>query len=69
MHCTYVSVLVRRGLIEPESFATWEAVVAVARMSEPVPTDDLVRLWQGWQTEGPAAAGRMLADCVEGGGE
>jgi len=69
MHCTYVSALMRRGLIEPESFATWEAVVAVARMSEPVPTDDLVELWQGWQTEGTAAAGRILADCVERGGE
>ena len=64
MHCAYLSALVRRGLIEPESFATWEAVVAVARMSEPVPTADLVWLWERWQTEGTAAASRMLEDCV-----
>jgi len=69
MHCAYLAALVRRGLIEPESFATWEAVVAVARMSEPVPTEDLVSLWDAWQTDGVAATGRMLEDCVARNGE
>jgi hypothetical protein len=64
MHRAYLSALLRRGLIEPESFASWEAVLAVARMSEPVPTDDLERLWGRWQTEGTAASDRMLEDCV-----
>lgn len=63
VHCAYLSALMRRGLIDLESFATWEAVVAVARMSEPVPTDDLVSLWKSWQAEGAAAARRMLEDC------
>ena len=65
VHCAYLAALTRRGLIEPESFAMWEAVVAVARMSEPVPTDDLVALWISWRTEGTAASERMLEGCVE----
>jgi len=69
MHCAYLSALTRRDLIEPGSFATWEAVLAVARMSEPVPTDDLVRLWERWQTEGTAAADRILEDCDARAGE
>ncbi len=65
VHCAYVAALARRELIEPESFATWEAVVAVARMSEPVPTDDLVSLWESWQAEGAGASRRMLESCVQ----
>ncbi len=65
VHCVYLSTLMRRSLIEGDSFAAWEAVVAVARMSEPVPTDDLVRLWRRWRVEGPGPSQRMLERCLE----
>jgi hypothetical protein len=45
----YLRALARRGLIDAPSFADWEAVLAVARMSEPVQTSDLHAVWQGWR--------------------
>ena len=52
----YLAALTHRGLIEPASFAAWEAVLAVARMSEPVQTSDLVALWRAWRATHPAAS-------------
>jgi len=49
LHRAYRSALVRRGLIEDASFEAWQAVLAVARMSEPVVTTDLVGIWRAWQ--------------------
>ena len=49
LHGAYLSVLKRRGLLEKMPFATWEAVLAVARMSEPVQTTDLVGIWNHWR--------------------
>jgi hypothetical protein len=49
LHRAYVSVLERRGVLEARTFSTWEAVLAVARMSEPVPTADLVSIWRQWR--------------------
>jgi aminoglycoside phosphotransferase (APT) family kinase protein len=63
VHSTYVAELARRHLIDAETFAPWEAVVAVARMSEPVPTGDLVEIWELWQSGGTAAAGSMIERC------
>lgn len=65
VHTTYVAALSRRGLLD-RTFGEWEAVVAVARMSEPVPCDDLVVLWRHWRTEGARAAARMIERCREG---
>ena len=65
VHCSYLSALVGRGLVEPVLFATWEALLAVARMCEPVPTDDLVSIWGRWLTDGPDATARLLQRCVE----
>jgi len=65
VHCAYLSVLLKRELIEPVPFATWEAVLAVARMSEPVPTDDLVGIWKRWTRDGPVASNQTLQRCVE----
>jgi aminoglycoside phosphotransferase (APT) family kinase protein len=64
VHAGYLAALARRSLIEPDAFARWEAVVAVARMSEPVPSDDLVELWTQWRAEGPASAGAMIERCL-----
>ena len=64
LHADYLAALARRGLIEVDGFAEWEAVVAVGRMSEPVPSDDLVSLWHRWRAEGSSAAGAMIARCL-----
>ncbi len=64
LHDRYLTTLLRRGHVDPGSFAGWEVVLAVARMSEPVPHDDLVGLWRRWQEDGPAAAETMIAACL-----
>ena len=48
----YLGELDRRGLIERPAFEAWEAVLAVARMSEPVQTADLHAIWQRWRDGG-----------------
>jgi hypothetical protein len=65
LHSFYLTALARRGRIEPDEFATWEAVVAVGRMSEPVPSEDLISLWHRWRAEGSSAAGAMIARCLQ----
>jgi aminoglycoside phosphotransferase (APT) family kinase protein len=65
IHASYLAAIARRGLVELDGFARWEAVVAVARMSEPVPSDDLVELWSHWRAEGPGAAAAMIQRCLE----
>jgi aminoglycoside phosphotransferase (APT) family kinase protein len=64
VHCRYLATIMERDLIGTDEFATWEAVVAVARMSEPVPTDDLVDLWHLWRLDGSAAAETMIGRCL-----
>jgi len=49
LHDAYLASLTARGLITEAPFAAWEAVLAVARMSEPVQTADLHRIWQRWR--------------------
>jgi aminoglycoside phosphotransferase (APT) family kinase protein len=51
LHGAYLAALRRRGLIEPFGFARWEAVLAVARMSEPVQKADLLSIWRRWRTD------------------
>lgn len=48
----YLDELARRGLMRHGDFDTWEAVLAVARMAEPVETDGLRRLWDEWRRGG-----------------
>ena len=50
LHRAYRTTLQRRGLIDDAAFEAWQAVLAVARMSEPVVTTDLVGIWRAWQT-------------------
>jgi aminoglycoside phosphotransferase (APT) family kinase protein len=57
LHRAYLAVAGRRGVVGQASFAAWEAVLAVARMSEPVPTADLVAIWNGWRASARAASG------------
>jgi aminoglycoside phosphotransferase (APT) family kinase protein len=49
LHDAYLASAERLGLVREARFAAWEAVLAVARMSEPVPTADLVAIWEGWR--------------------
>ena len=50
LHGAYLSVLRSRDLLDGAEFDRWEAVLAVARMSEPVQKADLVSIWQRWRT-------------------
>jgi hypothetical protein len=52
LHDAYLSSLAARGLIEAAAVEAWEAVLAVARMSEPVQTADLHGIWQRWRDRG-----------------
>jgi aminoglycoside phosphotransferase (APT) family kinase protein len=53
LHDSYLATLRRRGHIESDLFAAWEAVLAVARMSEPVQTSDLHEIWRRWRGTQP----------------
>jgi aminoglycoside phosphotransferase (APT) family kinase protein len=64
VHDAYISRLVDVGLIDAGAFAPWEAVLAVARLSEPVPSDDLVAIWRAWRSDGPAPSQGMIAGCL-----
>jgi len=55
LHGAYLTVLRARGLVEDAAFARWEAVLAVARMSEPVQKADLVSIWRRWREANGAA--------------
>ncbi len=56
LHGAYLSVLRSRDLLDGSGFDRWEAVLAVARMSEPVQKADLVSIWQRWRTARGAAS-------------
>jgi hypothetical protein len=62
LHGAYLSVLRDRDLIEANAFARWEAVLAVARMSEPVQKADLVSIWRAWREANHPPATDRLAD-------
>jgi aminoglycoside phosphotransferase (APT) family kinase protein len=55
LHGAYLSVLGARGLLDGSDFSRWEAVLAVARMSEPVQKADLMSIWRAWQALHPAS--------------
>jgi aminoglycoside phosphotransferase (APT) family kinase protein len=65
VHSHYITELVRRGAIDARTFGPWEAVMAVARMSEPVPDEDLLEVWRRWKVRGPSAARTLLDHCQE----
>lgn len=65
IHSHYITELVRRGALDARTFGPWEAVMAVARMSEPVPDEDLVAVWEGWKARGSSNARMLLDHCQE----
>lgn len=65
LHSHYITELVRRGAIDARTFGPWEAVMAVARMSEPVPDEDLLEVWRRWKVRGPSGASTLLDHCQE----
>jgi aminoglycoside phosphotransferase (APT) family kinase protein len=58
LHDAYLTVVAKRGLVPQPAFPAWEAVLAVARMAEPVPTADLVGIWQAWRAGSRITRGR-----------
>lgn len=62
LHDAYLASLARRGHSDPGLFAAWEAVLAVARMSEPVQTSHLHGVWQRWRDDHPGQEGRGRLD-------
>lgn len=64
VHATYVSRLARRRLVTAEEFGPWEAAIAVARMSEPVPPGDLLATWAMWRSKGVAASASLIERCL-----
>lgn len=49
IHHTYTQILTRRGVVFDADFEAWRAVLAAARLAEPVPSADLIRIWRSWQ--------------------
>lgn len=64
VHCQYLATLVGRGLLEAETSAPWEAVVAAARLAEPVPAADLLAIWNAWRTDGDRTVRAMFEHCL-----
>ena len=65
LHSHYITELVRRNSFDMRTFGPWEAVTAVARMSEPVPDEELIAVWDGWKARGPSNARLLLDHCQE----
>jgi len=65
VHSYYITELVRRGDFEVRTFGSWEAVMAVARMAEPVPDEDLIAVWEAWKSRGSSGARSLLHHCRE----
>lgn len=65
IHSHYITELVRRRAFDLRTFGPWEAVTAVARMSEPVPDADLLTIWEGWKARGSSNARLLLDHCQE----
>ena len=65
IHSHYITELVRRDSFHAPTFGPWEAVTAVARMAEPVPTEDPMVVWEGWKARGPSNARLLLDHCRE----
>ncbi len=63
IHSHYITELVRRGVFDAQTFGAWEAVMAVARMSEPVPDTDLLAVWDSWKARGPSAVRPLVEHC------
>jgi aminoglycoside phosphotransferase (APT) family kinase protein len=66
LHAAYLDLLARRGLVDGLPFEAWEAVQAVARVSEPLPTDELVAFWRAWRTSWQASRPRPRAEVATG---
>ena len=53
LHGAYLAVLRDARPDRRGSLREWEAILAVARMSEPVQKADLVSIWERWRAAGP----------------
>ena len=49
IHDAYVRSLAGRGVTRDARFEAWRAVLAAARLAEPVPLADLIAIWRSWR--------------------
>jgi aminoglycoside phosphotransferase (APT) family kinase protein len=49
LHREYMSQMLSRRSIDEHDLISWEAAVAAARLAEPVPKGDLLRIWEAWR--------------------
>jgi len=61
LHSEYMSQILSRRSIDEHDLVSWEAAVAAARLAEPVPKGDLLRVWRAWRDGGNAADESVLA--------
>ena len=63
IHSHYIAELVRRGSLDADAFGAWEVVIAVARMSEPVPDMDLLAVWERWKARETKGVLTLIEHC------
>ena len=56
----YLDELLSRDLVDEGELARWEAVLAAARLAEPVEKEHLLRLWFGWRAAESGAGQPVL---------
>jgi thiamine kinase-like enzyme len=61
LHREYLSQILSRRSIDEDDLVSWEAAVAAARLAEPVPKGDLLRIWRAWRDGGHAPDDSVLA--------
>jgi hypothetical protein len=61
LHSDYMSQMLSRRPIDKHDLMSWVAAVAAARLAEPVPKGDLLRIWKAWRDGGNASDESVLA--------
>lgn len=61
LHGEYMSQILSRRSIDEHDLLSWEAAVAAARLAEPVPKGDLLRIWKAWRDGGNIPDESVLA--------
>lgn len=64
LHREYMSQMLTRHSIDEQDLVSWEAAVAAARLAEPVPTGDLLRIWKAWRDGGNISDESILASAL-----
>jgi len=49
LHSEFMKQILSRRSIDAQDLVAWEAAVAAARLAEPVPKAELLRIWKAWR--------------------